>query len=114
MDWVKESLRTADHNMFVRRLAVRGKGNCYMKNTENLKNRIAQAFASSTGEQEIAREIAFHITDWDHNIEALNKLYEQPEAFSNDEILSVIMQFLAHVPNHVAAAKKLAGLGPIE
>jgi hypothetical protein len=54
------------------------------------------------------------MTDWDHNVDDLVKLYKHPESFSDDEILSIIIQFLAHVPNHVAAAKKLAGLGPVE
>ncbi len=85
-----------------------------MKNAEKLRDRIAQAFASSTGEPEVAREIAFHMTDWDHNADDLVRLYERPESFSDDEILSTVIQFLAHVPNHVAAAKKLAGIGPIE
>ena len=85
-----------------------------MKNAEKLRDRIAKAFASSMGEPEVAREIAFHMTDWDHNVDDLVRLYEQPESFSDDEILSIIIQFLAHVPNHVAAAKKLAGIGPIE
>jgi hypothetical protein len=85
-----------------------------MKNAEKLRDRIAQAFASSMDEPGIAREIAFHMTDWDHNVDDLVKLYERPESFSDDEILSIIIQFLAHVPNHVAAAKKLAGMGPIE
>ena len=85
-----------------------------MKKTEKLKDRIAQAFASSMGDLDVAREIAFHMTDWDHNVDDLVKLYEQPESFSDDEILSIVIQFLAHVPNHVAAAKKLAGIGPIE
>ncbi|HYX71945.1 MAG TPA: hypothetical protein VE732_04185 [Nitrososphaera sp.] len=85
-----------------------------MKNTERLKGRIAQAFASSMDDPEAARDIAFHMTDWDHNVNDLIKLYEQPESFSDDEILSIIIRFLAHVPNHVAAAKKLAGIGPIE
>ena len=85
-----------------------------MKNAQNLRDRITQAFASSMGELEVARGIAFHMTDWDHNVDDLVRLYEQPESFSDDEILSIIIQFLAHVPNHVAAAKKLAGIGPIE
>ena len=85
-----------------------------MKNAEKLKDKIAQAFASSMGEPQVAREIAFHMTDWDHNVDDLVRLYERPESFNDDEILSIIIQFLAHVPNHVAAAKKLAGLGPVE
>lgn len=85
-----------------------------MKNTEKLRDRIAQAFSSFGEGPEVARGIGFHMTDWDHNVDDLIRLYDAPEAFSDDEIQSIIIQFLAHVPNHVAAAKKLAGIGPIE
>jgi hypothetical protein len=85
-----------------------------MNNKEILRARIAKAFATSMDLSEVAEDIAFHMTDWDHNVDDLIRLYEQPESFSNDEIVHLLMKFLAHVPNHVAAAKKLAGLGPIE
>ena len=85
-----------------------------MKNTAELRSRIERAFLSLGEEPEVARDIAFHLTDWDHNVDDLIRLYEQPEAFSDDEIQGILIQFLAHVPNHVAAAKKLAGIGPIE
>ena len=48
------------------------------------------------------------LTDLGHNVDDLLRLYEQPEAFSDDEIRGIIIR------NHVAAAKKLAGIGPIE
>jgi hypothetical protein len=85
-----------------------------MKNTEQLRARIAQAFGSSSDIPQASSEIAFHMTDWDHNVDDLVRLYENPDAFSDEEIVSIVLQFLAHVPNHVAAAKKLAGVGPIE
>ena len=85
-----------------------------MENTEKLRDRIVQAFISLGEEPEAARDIGFHMTDWDHNVDDLLRLYEQPDAFSDDDIRSIIIRFLAHVPNHVAAAKKLAGVGPIE
>jgi hypothetical protein len=85
-----------------------------MKNAEKLRDRIAQAFASSMGEPEVAREIAFHMTDWDHNVDDLIRLYEQAESLSDEEIRKIVLQLLAHVPNHGAAAKKLVGMGPIE
>ena len=85
-----------------------------MRNTEKLRSRIEQAFRSFGEGPEVARGIAFHMTDWDHNVDDLIRLYERPETFSDDEIQSIIIQFLAHVPNHVAAAKKLAGIGPVE
>ena len=84
-----------------------------MKKTEILRARIAKAFATMEASA-VAEDIAFHMTDWDHDVDDLLRLYEQPEAFSDDEIIQILMSFLAHVPNHVAAAKKLAGLGPIE
>jgi len=63
---------------------------------------------------EAAKDIGFHMTDWDSDVEELVALYENPDAFTNDQIVDVVLRFLAHVPNHVAAAKKLVGLGPIE
>ena len=85
-----------------------------MKNTGELRQRIEKAFASLKEDPEVARDIAFHMTDWDDDFERLLKLYEHPEAFTDDEITSVLYQLLAHVPNHLAAAKKLSGMGPTE
>ncbi len=85
-----------------------------MNNTTVLRDRIAQAFASWKDQEGVGKEIAFHMTDWDHNLDDLIRLYESPKSITDDEILSIVIQFLAHVPNHVAAAKKLIGLGPIE
>ena len=85
-----------------------------MNNKEILRARIAKAFTTSMKLSKVAEDIAFHMTDWDHNVDDLIKLYDQPEEFSDDEIVHTLLEFLAHVPNHVAAAKKLAGIGPIE
>jgi hypothetical protein len=62
-----------------------------MKNTGELRGRIEQAFLSLGEESEVARDIAFHMTDWDHNIDDLIRLYEQPAAFSDDQIQSIII-----------------------
>ena len=85
-----------------------------MKNVGKLRDRIAQAFASSMGEPEVAGEIAFHVTDWAENVDDLVRLYEQAESLSDEEIRKIVIRLLAHVPNHVAAAKKLIGMGPVE
>jgi hypothetical protein len=58
--------------------------------------------------------VAFHLTDWDHNLVRLVELYQNPLKWSDDEFAVEIFAFLAHVPNNLAAAKKLAGAGPIE
>jgi len=85
-----------------------------MKNTARLQERIAQAFTKSIERADVSRDIAFHMTDWNHNVDDLLGLYDNPDGFTDDEIVNIVIQFLAHVPNHVAAAKKLAGVGPIE
>jgi hypothetical protein len=85
-----------------------------MNNTLEVKNRIEQAFLSLMDDSDVAREIAFHMTDWDNDLEGLNRFYEQPESLSDAEVTALIISLLAHVPNHVAAAKKLVGLGPME
>ena len=45
------------------------------------------------GLSDVAEDIAFHMTDWDHNVDDLVSLYERPEAFSDDEIMDIILKF---------------------
>lgn len=85
-----------------------------MENTSEVRKVIERAFSSFTDGPRIGREIAFHFTDWDGDLKELLELYESPSSFTDDEIQKRLLGFLAHVPNHVAAAKKLAGLGPIQ
>ena len=86
-----------------------------MKNAQKLSAKIAEAFATSMeSTREAAKDIGFHMTDWDSDVDELIALYEDPAAFSNDQIVDIVIRFLAHVPNHVAAAKNLVGLGPME
>ena len=86
-----------------------------MNNIEPVKKRIAEALSSSLGlEMAEADEVAFHLTDWKHNLDDLVVLYEKADELSDEHIQEIIIRFLAHVPNHIAAAKKLMGLGPIE
>jgi hypothetical protein len=79
----------------------------------DVRARIANAFAR-TLEEDVANNIAFHMTDWEQDLDRILKLYQGSEEFSDEQIRMTIIQFLAHVPNHIAAAKKLVGLGPIE
>ena len=85
-----------------------------MENTERVRRRVAAAFTDSGLKPEVVDGIAFHMTDWKENLEELVELYDQPEQLSDERIRKIVLGFLAHVPNHVAAAKKLAGVGPIE
>ena len=85
-----------------------------MRSRERVKERIAAAFAANELEPGVVEDIAFHMTDWKENLEELVELYEKVERLSDEQIRKIVIGFLAHVPNHVAAAKKLVGLGPIE
>ena len=84
------------------------------ENTERVKERIVVALTEAEFPPETARDIAFHITDWDHNLEDLIRVYDMNQEIDNDRVLDIVIEFLVHVPNHVAAAKKLIGVGPME
>jgi hypothetical protein len=85
-----------------------------MQDRKLVQERIAKALVDLEIPKEIAEDIAFHMTDWKEDLEQMVRLYENAASLSDDQIQDMLMQFLAHVPNHVAAAKKLIGLGPIE
>ena len=85
-----------------------------MERSKLVKTRIAEAFAEFELTPGVSEDIAFHMTDWEEDLFSFVHLYESAERLTNDEIREMIIGFLAHAPNHVAAAKKLIGLGPIE
>ena len=73
--------------------------------------KIESALVDSLGmERERAREIAFHFGDWLLEAGFLIALSSDPQAFSENEVAESVTSFLAHVPNHAAAAAKLFGL----
>ncbi len=80
---------------------------------EQIRNRLTIVLADTLDEA-VAKEIAFHLTDWKEDLDGFVEIYEREEFLSDEQISKIIFRFLAHVPNHVAAAKKLIGLGPIE
>jgi hypothetical protein len=85
-----------------------------MESRERVAERIVAAFAEFELEADVMRDIAFHMTDWKENLEEMLDLYTRPEGLSDEQVQNIILVFLAHVPNHIAAAKKMIGLGPIE
>lgn len=54
------------------------------------------------------KDIAFHMTDWLGDLKEWVEFCQNPSALSDDEVLDVLIGFLVHVPNHIAAASKLA------
>jgi len=58
---------------------------------------------------EVAQEIAFHLSDWRDEAAFLVALNIAPELFTQQEIEEGVTACLIHIPNHIAAAAKLAG-----
>ena len=85
-----------------------------MESRELVRQRIAAAFAANELESSVVEDIAFHMTDWKENLDELLGLYENVGSLSDQQIRKIVIGFLAGASNHVAAAKKLVGLGPIE
>lgn len=77
-------------------------------NSENVRAAIAGAFREHYPEA-TAQEIAFHLNDWNHDAAFLVALHLFPERFTPEEIRAAIGPLLAHVPDHVVTAAKLAG-----
>ena len=80
MSFDREAIRIS----IVRALEVKGEGDAYTRN-----------------------DIAFHLTDWIDDLEAWVRFCEKPHETPPTEVAEMLMHFLIHVPNHVAAAMKL-------
>src|SRR5262245_10557586 len=56
-----------------------------------------------------ARDIAFHLVDWNTDAAFMIAVSLFPERFTPDELVAGVNMLLVHAPNHLAAAAKLAG-----
>lgn len=79
-----------------------------------IQQKIQSAFEEIDETKNSAFDIAFHMTDWISDVNELVEVYSNIEKLKNDEITHFIYKFLAHVPNHINAAKKLSGMGKTE
>jgi hypothetical protein len=64
---------------------------------------------SSADSADTAREIAFHLSDWNWDAAFIVCLHLYPERFTAEEIEAGIGLFLVHAPNHIRAACGLTG-----
>ncbi len=62
---------------------------------------------TADGENRNYEDIAFHMTDWLADLERYYEFCRNPEGLNSEEIEDLLMDFLVHVPNHVAAASAL-------
>jgi hypothetical protein len=71
--------------------------------------RVAKAALANDFHDATSSDIAFHMTDWNSDAAFVVALLLFPERFTAEEIRDGIGGFLAHAPNHLAAAAKLYG-----
>ena len=64
--------------------------------------------ARNYGSDETCRDIVFHMTDWLSDLERWVAFCQNPEAVGDEDVVQRLIAFLLHVPNHLAAASKLA------
>jgi hypothetical protein len=57
--------------------------------------------------ENVAYDVAFHMTDWLEDLERYLDFCEKPNETTDEEINHLLLKFLIHVPNHIAAAAKL-------
>src|SRR5687768_14472777 len=84
-----------------------------MADFKEIQDRVAAALLTSGLEEEKAREVGFHMADWADDLERLRDAWRNLGSIGDEELKKLVYSFLAHVPNHLAAAHKLIGYGPI-
>jgi hypothetical protein len=62
---------------------------------------------------ELAKDIAFHMTDWLEDMSELANFYSAPDTYSSEQIEKLLLKYIFHVPNHLAAAHKLLTSEPL-
>ena len=79
-----------------------------------IKESIASALKDLDLQPEVIDDAVFHMTDWLSDLKEWNSFCENPDSLSVDEVQDLLMNFLVHVPAHVAAAGKLVTGLPVE
>lgn len=79
-----------------------------MLDPKAIRERIEEVAKDEAGlSASMASDVAFHLTDWLNDLGAFVEFCEAPASRTPDEINSMLIGFLLHAPNHIAAAAKL-------
>jgi len=60
--------------------------------------------SSRVNNPEIAWEVAFHMTDWIDNLEAVLELLNRFETMLESEVYQTLLSFCIHAPEHLRQA----------
>ena len=72
-----------------------------------IRSAIESALSERGYDAKVASEVAFHLTDWANDFTRFREFADSPDALSPEDVEDLLMAFLIHVPNHLAAASKL-------
>ncbi len=79
-----------------------------MFNALQIRDCIARAAASEAElPVGVANDVAFHLTDWLEDLEVFVAFCRNPGSYTPDQVNDLLIAFLIHAPNHIAAAAKL-------
>jgi hypothetical protein len=77
-------------------------------NAARIQERIAHvAVTEAALPPEVARDVAIHMTDWLDDLAVYVRFCQSPEELTTEQVNELLLAFLVHVPNHLAAAAKL-------
>jgi hypothetical protein len=62
---------------------------------------------------DVANGAAFHLTDWVEDLEAFVSFCCDPTSYTPEQVNELLLAFLIHAPNHLAAAAKLYADMPV-
>lgn len=71
------------------------------------RDRLTRVVESEGHSKKVAGDVAFHMTDWLHDLHDLLDVLDPHSRPTDAEVTKVLRDFLVHVPEHVAAAAKL-------
>jgi len=78
-----------------------------MLDEKKIKESLLNTLKEFELESNVIDDAVFHLTDWLKDLEAWHSFCAAPESYSNDELRNLLINFLVHVPAHLAAASKL-------
>ena len=75
--------------------------------TDEIRNSLKKAFLEMELDQEKIDDAIFHLVDWLPDLKKWNQFCDDPTSLTPEETSSIVIDFLVHVPAHLAAASKL-------
>lgn len=80
---------------------------------KRLSVRLERALRARGYSPFVSQETAFHMVDWLGNLMDLHDLYTGRSRWTSERVEKILIGFLVHVPNHVAAAAKVLADSPV-